>query len=598
MTKNIHHKRTLYFKNFENNYEGNIWSLFWYGRVFFNYSESRFYIEAYLALMRNDDYFLNNINKNRIEKVEIPFSKSILFPLSSQFDYQGKFLSMSSLYNSDGEVLRNGLYKTNRLKISNDYNFRITELDNIFSNTLFPDVIENGVSIYRDSSYFTRKIESIIKKEGEDDKKIIYQYIIPIDVILKFFVGYSSLILDLLITNRLRYAIFNKSFDSKTRKGKLYYDSNYITRSDASLIAKYFFTKNNYAEKLFYNIGSYFSMLRLNNIKEGSFIKYKIPFDFPCDFIFVGQYFTKNNSEISLKKIIVNQILEISADKDFFLVDGEIDLIDTNSSQNQSDEQNTTNGKDVRTNNETKPTNENSNESEDLPLNINNNDRIIDNPVVLRNCFTESPVINHLVMSEDKNGNPIYLNDERPDEHQDFSGNDEPNGRNINNFKDFEWIEIIEEALDYLEKEYHYKKERLSDTIREKLTKKIIFSLTCKGVNYYILDSGGNNYFPLFRNKNKYKSIDIDAIYDIINVIKKDFKSSWSIVSTKKSLKSIDKFLSIDFFKDNDISFLRNNTHEIIGEFGKDDVRTKTMENLANKIHKKIIADLRESSEN
>ena len=69
----IHHKRTINFKNFANNVEGNIWSLFWYGKIFFNYSESRFYIEAYLALMRNDDYFLDNINKHRIEKVEILF---------------------------------------------------------------------------------------------------------------------------------------------------------------------------------------------------------------------------------------------------------------------------------------------------------------------------------------------------------------------------------------------------------------------------------------------------------------------------------------------------------------------------------------------
>ena len=79
-------------------------------------------------------------------------------------------------------------------------------------------------------------------------------------------------------------------------------------------------------------------------------------------------------------------------------------------------------------------------------------------------------------------------------------------------------------------------------------------------------------------------------------IINKKCKSSWSVVSSKKSLKSIDKFSSIDFLKDNDISFLRNNTHEIIGEFGKDDIRTKTIENLANKIHKKILADLRESS--
>ena len=60
----IHHKRTLNFTNFENNVEGNIWSLFWYGKILFNYSESRFYIEVYLALMNNNNYFLGSINKD------------------------------------------------------------------------------------------------------------------------------------------------------------------------------------------------------------------------------------------------------------------------------------------------------------------------------------------------------------------------------------------------------------------------------------------------------------------------------------------------------------------------------------------------------
>ena len=580
----IHHKRTLNFTNFENNVEGNIWSLFWYGKILFNYSESRFYIEVYLALMNNDNYFLGSINKDRIEKITIPFTKSILFPLSSQFNYEGKFLRMSNL---DDDHLSRGLYKFSKIQMNNFYNFETSNLNNILFDTLFPDVYENGKSIYEDCFY--------MRRTREIGGKTI-EYIIPIDVILKYFLGFSSLILDLLITNRMKYAIHSKSFDSKTKKGELYYDSDYITRSDASLIAKYYFTNNKYAERLIYDIGSYFSNLRLKSIKDGSFLKFMIPFDFSCEFTFVGQYLTNINPNAKVVKIIVNQILEISANEEFFLVDGDIDLIDTSSSQNQNDEQNESNGKDVRTNGDSKPVNENSNEDDELPLNLNNNDKIIDNPVILRNCFTESPGIKHLVMSEDKEGNPIYLNDERPDEHQDFSGNDEPNRRNINNFKDFEWIEIIEEALDYLEKEYHYKKERLSDRISEKLTKKIIFSLTCKGVNYYILDSGGNNYFPLFRNKNKHESIDIDVIYDIINVINKKCKSSWSVVSSKKSLKSIDKFSSIDFLKDNDISFLRNNTHEIIGEFGKDDIRTKTIENLANKIHKKILADLRESS--
>src|SRR5688572_30643742 len=143
----MHHKRKLNFKHFENNDEGNIWSLFWYGRVFFKLSESRFYIEAYFALMKNDNYYLDSINKRRIEKVEMPFTKSVIFPLSSQFDYEGKYIRMSDLNNDKG------LYKSRKLEL-NKYSFRIKGLDDILSNTLFPDIIENEMSIYKESSYF------------------------------------------------------------------------------------------------------------------------------------------------------------------------------------------------------------------------------------------------------------------------------------------------------------------------------------------------------------------------------------------------------------------------------------------------------------
>lgn len=589
MTKIIHHKRTLYFKNFENNDEGNIWSLFWYGRTFFKSSEARFYIEAYLVLMHKDNYFLDSISKKRIEKVEIPFTKSILFPLSSQFDYEGKFIRMSNLYDDNGDFLKNGLYKFGRFRIYNPYNLKSKKLDNIFSNTLFPDVYENGNSIYENSFYFTRKIEY---------DNVTFEYIIPVDVILKYFLGFSSLIFDLFITNRLRYAFLDKTYDLKTRKGRLFYDSDVIPRSDASLIAKYFFTKNDYAKNLFYRIGAYFSTIRSNNIKNGSFIRFEIPFDFPCEFTFVGQYLTKNNSDTNVKKIIINQIIEITGDEDFFLVDDDIDLIDTKNSDNQNDEENESNGKDVRINGDVKPESGNTNVNGDLPLDINNTDRVINNPVVLRNCFNESPEVKHLVERKDRDGKPIYLADERPDDHQDFSNNDGPKNRDINNYTHLSWIEIIEEATEYLENNYGYEINRLSDKISERLTKKIIFNLTFDNVDYYILDSGGNNYFPLFRNENKNESIDIDVIYEMIEIIKRDYKSSWSIVSSKKSLKSINKFSSISFLENQDILFLRNNTHQQIGVEGVDDVRTKTIENLANKIHKKILKDLEESSEN
>jgi hypothetical protein len=584
----MHHKRKLNFKHFENNVEENIWSLFWYGRIFFKLSESRFYIEAYFVLMKSDNYYMGSINKKRLEKVEMPFSKSVLFPLSSQFDYEGKYIRMSDLYNDKG------LYKTRRLEL-NKYSFRIKGLDDILSNTLFPNIIENEMSIYKESSYFISTINSVLKNNEGELQNIVNHYIIPVDVILKYFLGFSSLIFDLLITDRLRDAIFGDSIDPVTGKGKLYYNSNYITRADASKIAKYYFTKNNKAKKMFNDIGLHFRKIRYHNSQEGSFIKFKIPFDFPCDFVFVGQYLTKNNSDSNVRKIIVNQILEMSADENFFLVDGDIDLIDTNYTQNQNDEENESKVKDIRINDDVKPTNET--ETGDLPLGINNNDRIVDNPVILRDCFTDSPRVNHLVPGKDKDGNPIYIDDERPVDHPDFPYYEGTNRRKTTNYTNIPWIEIIEEAVEYLVNKKQYQMEKLSDKVTERLNEKIIFNLMYNDVNYYILDSGGNNYFPLFRNKNKNESIDINYINEMIEIIKNQYKSSWSIVSSKKSLKNLKKFSKFSFLEENDILFLRNNTHQLIEKEGKD-TRIETVENLGNKIHKKILKDLKESSVN
>jgi hypothetical protein len=585
----MHHKRTLNFTKFENNIEGNIWSLFWYGKIFFKSKDSRFYIEIYLVLLNKENYFLDSLNKNRIEKIEIPFTKSILFPLSSQFDYQGKFLRMSQLIYSNDKLIKNGLYKFGKLRISNSFNFKITDLDTILSDTSFPNVFENGNSIFKDSSYFAIPTQSTIKKLEENKNEIINQFIIPIDVVLKYFFGYSSLIYDLLITNRLQYAIFDRSIDTTTKKGKIFYRSNLIPRADASLIAKYFFTRDRFAEKLIGGISSYFDAQRTNNNLNGSFIKFKIPFDFSCEFTVVGQYLTQISNDIKTRKIIVNQILEIASNEKFFTVDDDIDLIDVDSSLNENNEENDSEVKDVRNNNDVNPIKEK--ETDDLPLDKNNNDIIVENNVVLRNSFLESPTINNLVLSKNKDGNAIYLKDDRPVDHSDFPYYEGTKRRKIINLKNINWLEIIEETVEYLVNNKEYQSERLLEILNERLLKKVIFKLTFKNVNYYIVDSGGNNYFPLFRNKNKNESIDLDVINDIMEVIGKDYKSSWSVVSNKKSLKSIDKFSKMNFLIENDILFLRNNTHELIGK-EDEDVRTKTIENLANKIHQKILKDI------
>lgn len=577
----MHYKRKLNFKGFKENKDENIWSLFWYGRIYFNKKKSKFFIEAYFVLLNTDNYYLSSIDKSRIEKLELPFSKSILFPLCSQFDSKGKFIKMSNAYDDKGNLAKNGLYEFESISLNNN-NFRISNLETIFSNTLFPNINENGASIYENAYYF--QID-----------KYKYKYVIPIDVMLKFFFGYSSLLLYFLISNRLKDCIKEKSFDKDTKKGKLFYKSKNIARKDISAIAKYYFTKDDYAEKMFSKIGSFFEKVMINNqLPERRFIKFKIPFDFTCDFKVVGQYITPFNSE--KKIVLVNQILDITAEEDFFLTKGEIDIIDVDSSlANQNNVKDSENGNNNGNSRPIKDPNLNGDDIKDeMPLDQNNNDETVNNPVILRNTFNFSPKINPLVIRKNEEENEYFFIDKRPEDHADFpdySGGKK--NRKINNLTKNEWAEIIDKVQLYLINEYKYQVNRLSQRENELLTNTIIFELVFNDLKYYIVESGSGNYFPLFANHRREDIIEYSVINEIIKIINDKYKRSWSVLSRKQSLKSIENFSKIKFLEENDIVFLRNNTHQIMGE-GENDSIDQTAKNLANKIHKKILKDLKE----
>ncbi len=576
----MHHKRKLNFKHFKNNKKDSIWSLFWYGRIFFNKSKSKFFIEAYFVKLNTDNYYLNSIDKNRIEKLEFPFSKSVLFPLCSQFESNGKFIKMSNAYDDNGNPIKNGLYVFDDVSFSNN-DFRISNLENILSDTLFPNIKENGLSIYENASYF------IVEKYK-------YKYIIPIDVILKYFFGYSSLLLYFLISNRLKSCVFKKPFDEDPKQKKLFYKSKQISRFDVSTIAKYYFTKKDYAEKMISGIGAYFNAVMVNDyLPQRSFIKFKIPFDFTCHFKIVGQYITASNSDNKI--VMVNEILQVRGEEDFFLTNEEIDIIDMDSSQvNNNDEKDSESGNNNGNAKPIKDPNLNGDDVKDeMPLDQEDSDEIINNPVILRNTFNLSPKINPLVQHKDEEGNESFFDDRRPDDHPDFpdySGGKKK--RKINNLTKNEWAEIIEKVKLYLINEHKYQVNRLSQRETEMQTNTIIFELVFNDLKYYIVESGSKNYFPLFTNQRREDIIEYNVIKDIINIINKEFKGSWLVLSRKKSLKNIDDFSKIKFLEENDIVFLRNNTHQIIGE-GKIDSIDQTAKNLANKIHKKILKDIK-----
>ena len=553
--------------------------------------------------MNRNNYFLKSIDKNCVKSVRIPFSKSVLFPLSSQFDYQGNFLRMSNAFNENGELLKNGLYKYDNIEL-NEYSFRINGLQDIFDNSDFPEVNSSGIPIYLENPYFKgffpnkrRNIEqSNIDKLNVQEHK--YEVVIPVDVVLKYFFGYSALLLDLLIMDRLKMAIFDVSFDEKTGRGKLSYDSKLISRKDVDSVAGYFFTKDDFANKMFTKIGAYFSNIRLNNPIQPACIKFKLPFSNACKLSVVGQYFKNVGENPKTSWFLVNEIVGIKSidGSDFFLTKENIDIIDVNPSdviyhEKTEGEEHVKGGKFTGEINPVKDE-----DIDYLPLDQKDSDKIVRVPFELRKCFNQLPGTNHLIQKKSKNGEFIYIKDERPDNHTDFPDFEGKKRRRIGNITGVDWRNIFYEVIEYLIEKYGYETTCLSSRkTEERIGSKIIYELKYEGVKYYLIETGGKNYFPIFRNQNK-KTIGIDTIIEIVNIIDKKYKSSWLPVSNKKSLKEIDNFEKLEFLKNNDITFLRNNTHEERNE--DDDNWRNTVGNQAEKIHKKIKKDLKELTKN
>ena len=173
--------------------------------------------------------------------------------------------------------------------------------------------------------------------------------------------------------------------------------------------------------------------------------------------------------------MIVNEILDIKGKEDFFLTTDEIDIIDINSSQ-----ENDNNGSGSSNNNSRpKPTtdpNLDGEECDEPPLDQNNSDQINNNPVILRRSFNLSPKINPMVQYEDEKGNKFFFNDNRPDDHKDFSKyNGGKKKKNVNNEMQDKWPEIIEKAIHYLVNVYKYQFTVLSSIEDSLLTNKIIY---------------------------------------------------------------------------------------------------------------------------
>ena len=165
-----------------------------------------------------------------------------------------------------------------------------------------------------------------------------------------------------------------------------------------------------------------------------------------------------------------------------------IDIIDTDSSKvNNNDEKDSESGN--NNGNNAKPIkdpNLNGDDVKDeIPLDQENSDEIINNPVILRNTFNFSPKINLLVQHIDEEENESFFEDRRPDDHSDFpdySGGKKK--RKINNLTKNEWAEIIEKVKFYLISEHKYQVNRLSQSETEFQTNTIIFELVFNDLKY------------------------------------------------------------------------------------------------------------------
>lgn len=564
-------KKKLSFTSFANNNdEDKYWMLVWYGAITFDPREREYLVDAYFIKTNKRLYYIND-EIEVIEKLTINFIKSLIFPIGSIFNYEGRLNTLPA-ETSIGIYERTiPIYLRNDLKSIGD---------NLMNSNFFKLLQKLDPNISSSLIYI---------KGDQNDYKIIPNY-----VLFKHFYYFSESAIKNIMNNELIDFIKKEEINGIDY---LFYNSKVVLSNDVKFLGKYFYTKWDYGENFFNEIGN--ELYKLKLAKKGKlkyYFKNVIPFMNIMEFSASGFYlesnkiqkktdsnranvFIVNDIKSSMRYIsqkeLLEQELEYEVKEIKLFTKDNIKYIDIN----ELKENNLSNsdGHGVDQTNGT-----------GLILDAEIKNYIIDNPT---NTFVQT-----INLSQDFNAFNLTPNIDEIDKEElskiKILINKDNGLKNIiikanSNHSKEKIIEYIRVNLDYyalarvaLESlsgepgfyNCHYFKEKMKDIDHE------FHEIEYFHKKYYIIESGKGFYSVILR-KRDYSSISRDDLKFILKTAINKHRLNWSFIKSKN------KF---DNFK---IVILTPNKHKIAIDKELNVDIAKTILKMKNKFKKKIQDD-------
>lgn len=538
------HNRTLPFTNFKDKKETDLYVLYLYGNLILKKKDTVLYIECFLAKVspKITNCSFNGYYDSKVERIVIPFTKSLLFPEGTIFTSKGKVFEYPNRITDTKAV--NGRYKYNIFKLNSKDSFSVVNFREKISDGILPDLSKSNISHELLIAYYHIKISNI-------------EVLIPSGVLFRYFFGFSTLIYDIVINNKIEdFLIKKKIIIDNVVRDVIFYDSHLISTDEAMFLSKYLFVKNDSAITAIKNVAN--EIFRNRIIDNEQKVKH-VPFHFNFPLLedlsleLVGQYISKYGDVD--RKFLVTNIHSISPENKkavFFQVENVI-LKDINDKESNKSDDDTelniakfgiktkkifsNNGK-SSTKEETKLTsaiNQEKYEIEEAPINV-------------QDLFPDTPFFDNTAILNIGNSNikDVFVSPPSPDKVK--------NSNTLTNYRQYfvEWFDVVQKAMKMFSD-----KEKIPVVSTSTSIKKRDFDIheVKYGSKYYYLLEFGNGYFsPIFKKDITSESITLDTINSIVTE-SINHKLSWPEIKSNNSLAS---------FK---IVFLMSNKHMIYEKF-------------------------------
>lgn len=557
------HNRTLPFTNFKDKKETDIFVLYLYGNLILKKKDTVLYIECFLAKVNSKitNCSFNGYYENKVERIVIPFTKSLLFPEGTIFTSKGKVFEYPNRIIGDKAI--NGRYKFNISKLNSEESFSIANFREKISSGILPDLSKSNILHNLLIGYYHNKKSNI-------------EFLLPSGVLFKYFFGFSTLTYDIVINNKIEdFLIKKKIIIDNVVRYVVFYDSNLISPDEAMFLSKYLFVKNNSAITAIKNVANEIFKNRI--IDNNQKVKH-VPFYFNFPLLedlsleIVGQFISKYG-EVDRKFLVTNihSISPVNKNVVFFQVENVI-LKDINDrGDNQSDD-NTKynlgefgiktrkifcNDGDSSTQEETQLTSAINQEKYDIE----------EAPINVQDLFLESPFFDATTILNlgNSNNNEVFVSPPSPDKVKDSN--------TLKNYIQYpiKWFDVVQQAMDMFSD-----KEKIPVVSTSTSVEKRDFDIheIKYGSKYYYLLEFGNGYFsPIIKKDITSESITLETINEIVKE-SINHKLSWPEI---KSNNSLAKF---------NIVFLMSNKHMLYEKF-EDGVMKPDYEKMVLEVYEK-----------